>query len=110
MHLRTEDGVSLHGWLVSAPATVRRGMTLLFFHGNAGNISHRLDSIRIFADLGLDVFIFDVGGYGLSEGSPSEPGTYRDATAAWRWLTGRARPGPRPDPPLRALPGGRRSP
>jgi hypothetical protein len=63
-------------------------MTLLFFHGNAGNISHRLDSIRIFADLGLDVFIFDYRGYGLSEGSPSEPGTYRDATAAWRWLTG----------------------
>jgi len=88
VHLRTEDGVSLHGWLVSAPVTVRRGMTLLFFHGNAGNISHRLDSIRIFADLGLDVFIFDYRGYGLSEGSPSEPGTYRDATAAWRWLTG----------------------
>jgi hypothetical protein len=88
VHLRTEDGVSLHGWLVSAPVTVRRGMTLLFFHGNAGNISHRLDSIRIFADLGLDVFILDYRGYGLSEGSPSEPGTYRDANAAWRWLTG----------------------
>lgn len=89
IHLRTEDGVALHGWLVSAP--VKAGQvprrTLLFFHGNAGNISHRLDSLRIFAELGLDVFIFDYRGYGRSGGSPSEEGTYRDAAAAWHWLT-----------------------
>ncbi len=90
VHLRTEDGVFLHGWLVSAPERAPQAprRTLLFFHGNAGNISHRLDSLRIFADLGLDVFIFDYRGYGQSGGSPSEEGTYRDATAAWRWLTG----------------------
>jgi fermentation-respiration switch protein FrsA (DUF1100 family) len=89
VHLRTEDGVSLHGWLVSATEKRPQGPrgTLLFFHGNAGNISHRLDSLRIFAELGLDVFIFDYRGYGRSAGRPSEVGTYRDATAAWRWLT-----------------------
>lgn len=80
----TEDGEQLHGWWVSAAQP--RG-TLLFFHGNAGNIGHRLDSIRIFIDLGFNVFIFDYRGYGLSSGRPSEPGLYRDAQAAWDWLT-----------------------
>jgi fermentation-respiration switch protein FrsA (DUF1100 family) len=80
----TEDGVRLHGWLVRAePETP----VLLFCHGNAGNISHRLDSIRFFRDLGLSVFIFDYRGYGRSEGSPTEEGTYEDARAAWRYLT-----------------------
>jgi fermentation-respiration switch protein FrsA (DUF1100 family) len=82
--LRTEDGVRLHGWFVPAP-TPRA--TLLFFHGNAGNISHRLDSLRIFHELGLSVFIFDYRGYGRSDGSPSEAGTRNDARAAWRYIT-----------------------
>ena len=84
VRIRTDDGVQLHGWFI--PAAQPRG-TLLFFHGNAGNISHRLDSIRIFHELGLSVFIFDYRGYGQSEGSPSEAGTQRDAIAAWRFLT-----------------------
>lgn len=80
----TEDGVHLDGWFL--PAKQQRGL-LLFFHGNAGNISHRLDSLRIFHDLGLSTFIFDYRGYGRSEGKTSEEGTYRDAEAAWRYLT-----------------------
>jgi fermentation-respiration switch protein FrsA (DUF1100 family) len=84
VHFAAADDVQLHGWLVHAASP--RG-TLLFFHGNAGNISHRMDSIRDFTGLGLDVFIFDYRGYGRSEGRPSERGTYRDADAAWRWLT-----------------------
>jgi len=84
IELRTEDGVRLHGWHI--PAAQARG-TVLFFHGNAGNISHRLDSIRIFHGLKLSVFIFDYRGYGQSEGKPSEVGTRRDALAAWRFLT-----------------------
>jgi len=82
----TADGERLHGWFV--PAANARG-TLLFFHGNAGNISHRLDSIAIFNRLGLDVLIVDYRGYGQSTGSPSEAGTYRDARAAWDWLLAR---------------------
>lgn len=80
----TEDGERLRGWFI--PAQQARA-TLLFHHGNAGNISHRLDSIRLFHDLGLSVFIFDYRGYGESSGRPSEAGTYRDAEAAWRQLT-----------------------
>ena len=79
----TADGVKLSGWFV--PGKSARGV-VLFCHGNAGNISHRLESIQIFHRLGLDVFIFDYRGFGQSEGKPTEPGTYRDAEAAWRYL------------------------
>ncbi len=80
----TEDGQKLHGWFI--PNT-RSSKVLLFFHGNAGNISHRRESIEIFYRLGLSVFIFDYRGYGKSSGKPSEAGTYADARAAWRYLT-----------------------
>jgi len=81
--VETVDGVTLHGWFV--PGTTRR--VLLFFHGNAGNISHRLESIRQFRNLELSVFIIDYRGYGQSEGRATEAGIYRDAEAAWRYLT-----------------------
>ncbi len=61
----TEDGVQLDGWFL--PVDQPRGV-LLFFHGNAGNISHRFESLQIFHDLGLSSFIFDYRGYGRSEG------------------------------------------
>jgi fermentation-respiration switch protein FrsA (DUF1100 family) len=82
--ITTSDGVTIHGWFV--PAQQGRG-TILFFHGNAGNISHRLDSLKIFHDLGLSTLIIDYRGYGSSSGSLSEQGTYFDAEAAWLYLT-----------------------
>lgn len=81
--LETEDGLSLSGWFI--PKADSRGV-LLFCHGNAGNIGHRLDSIQLFHRLGLEVFIFDYRGYGESEGRPTESGTYEDAEAAWWYL------------------------
>ena len=81
--LTTSDGVNIHGWYLPHP---KPRATLLFFHGNAGNISHRLESLQIFHRLGLSVLIIDYRGYGLSEGKPDEQGTYRDAEAAWDWL------------------------
>jgi len=84
VRLETEDGETLHAWYV--PSQADRG-TVLFAHGNAGNITHRMDSIRIWHDLGFNTLIFDYRGYGESTGSPNEEGTYRDAAAAWTWLT-----------------------
>lgn len=79
----TEDGERLHGWFV--PADDARG-TLLFFHGNAGNISHRMESMLIFNRLGMNVLIVDYRGYGQSSGKPGEAGTFGDARAAWSYL------------------------
>ncbi|MCC7487142.1 MAG: alpha/beta hydrolase [Burkholderiales bacterium] len=90
--IATEDGERLHAWWV--PAEHARG-TVLFFHGNAGNISHRLEYLEMFHRLRYSTLIVDYRGYGLSTGAPSETGTYRDAAAAWEYLRhGRAaRPG-----------------
>ena len=81
--IRTEDGETLHAWWI--PAAERRGAVLLF-HGNAGNISHRIEYARMFHELGLATLLVDYRGYGRSSGSPSEEGTYRDALASWGWL------------------------
>jgi uncharacterized protein len=84
VRIDTEDGEKLHGWFVpSKDATA----TVLFFHGNAGNISTRLGYLLMFYRLGYNTFIIDYRGYGESSGTPSEQGTYRDAQAAWRYLT-----------------------
>ena len=82
--LTTSDNVRIHGWYIPVP---NARATLLFFHGNAGNISHRMDSLEIFHSLGLSVFIVSYRGYGQSEGRPSIGGTKLDALAAWQWLT-----------------------
>jgi len=80
----TADGVRLNGWF--APYAGAR-TTLLWFHGNAGNISHRVDGMKLLHDkVKANVFIIDYRGYGRSEGTVSEKGTYEDARAALRYL------------------------
>ena len=83
--LHTSDGVKLHGWFM--PSRKPSGLTLLLLHGNAGNISHRMDKYRVLLELGVDVFAFDYRGYGNSTGEPSEAGLYLDANTAYRYLT-----------------------
>ena len=78
------DGATLHGWWV--PATAARGAVLIL-HGNAGNISHRLEYLTMFNRLGYATLIVDYRGYGRSSGTPSEDGTYRDGEAGWQYLT-----------------------
>jgi len=76
-------GIQLHGWWVpKAGAPV-----LVWFHGNAGNISHRLENIQLLHDLvGVQVFIFDYREYGRSQGRISREGTFTDAAAAYRYV------------------------
>jgi fermentation-respiration switch protein FrsA (DUF1100 family) len=91
--MTTEDNLKLHGWFV--PCGGAR-TTVLIFHGNAGNISHRLPYIELLHELGVNVFLFDYRGYGNSEGKPFEKGLYRDARAAYEWwLQERPAPGER---------------
>jgi fermentation-respiration switch protein FrsA (DUF1100 family) len=91
----TEDGLNLHGWYCTPRDTANEPgasfaaerMILLFFHGNAGNLTYRFDMIRMLVKLPVDVFIIDYRGYGKSDGRPSEEGLYLDAGAAWAYLT-----------------------
>ena len=84
--LTTSDGVRLHGWFIPSDGDT----TLVWLHGNAGNISHRVDNLLMINHmLGVNVFIIDYRGYGRSGGSPSEKGLYRDAEAALAYLSSR---------------------
>jgi fermentation-respiration switch protein FrsA (DUF1100 family) len=83
LSIETEDSVSLSAWYIAAE---QNRATVLFSHGNGGNISHRLEKIKMLNDLGLNVLIFDYRGYGMSEGSPSEEGLYRDVQAVYTYM------------------------
>jgi fermentation-respiration switch protein FrsA (DUF1100 family) len=84
VELVCEDGIPLHGWFI--PGQDHQPV-ILFFHGNAGNISHRLENLyQLHQQLGTPVLIINYRGYGLSEGQPDERGLYLDARAASAWL------------------------
>ncbi|MDP2821421.1 MAG: alpha/beta hydrolase [Sulfuritalea sp.] len=87
LQLATTDGETLDSWFVPANTKRETRGLVIFLHGNAGNIGHRLDYLRMFHDLGLATLIIDYRGYGRSSGAPSEDGTYLDAAAAWRHAT-----------------------
>jgi fermentation-respiration switch protein FrsA (DUF1100 family) len=90
VRLRTSDGLTLHGWFLPAgTASNGTGAVILFCHGNGGNISHRLPVYEVLLETGASVLAFDYRGYGQSEGTPGEEGTYRDAEAALEWLVNR---------------------
>lgn len=85
---QSADGTRLHGWYV--PHENPRAV-ILFCHGNAGNVTHRADTLRtLHNDVGASVLCFDYRGYGRSEGFPHEEGMYADARAARAWLARRA--------------------
>jgi fermentation-respiration switch protein FrsA (DUF1100 family) len=93
--ITTPDREKINAWFIPAP---NARAVLLFCHGNAGNISHRLDLLRMLNSLSLSVLLFDYRGYGKSSGKPSEQGTYQDAEAAWDYLRNR-----RATPPARII-------
>ena len=97
--LPTQDGLHLYGWYVPQPAETSTpgdlGTVLLYFHGNAENISSLGYSLARWNAAGFETLVIDYRGYGESEGQPSEEGTYLDALAAWEYLMKRGVPAER---------------
>lgn len=87
VNFKTADGQTLNGWFVPAK---NAKITVLYCHGNAGNIYHRLHKVRFFHEIGLNFFIFDYRGYGKSTGIPVEKGLYKDSQAAYDYLISRS--------------------
>jgi len=81
--ITTRDKVKIHAWFIKAHRNQSQHFrTLIFFHGNAGNIGSRLPNIEILVKvLMCNVLIIDYRGYGNSEGTPSEEGLALDAEA-----------------------------
>jgi fermentation-respiration switch protein FrsA (DUF1100 family) len=99
VYFDTKDNTRLHGWFFPLKG---EAPVILFCHGNAGNISHRLENIKLLLDEGMQVFIFDYRGFGKSGGKPSETGLYMDGLAAYDFLVNQNR-----IPPDRVVPFGR---
>lgn len=83
VYLTTEDNITLNGWFI--PYNEAK-YTLIFLHGNAGNIGNRLDKINLLRETKCNIFIIDYRGYGHSKGAPCEIGFYYDARAAYKYL------------------------
>ncbi len=92
VYFLTEDHLRLNGWLIKNP---QAKSTVIFFHGNSGNMGDRLGKVGFLHQLGLNVFIIDYRGYGKSEGKPTELGIYQDARAAYDYLLTRPDINPR---------------
>jgi fermentation-respiration switch protein FrsA (DUF1100 family) len=78
--IRTADGLDIHAWYATHPAA---STSVVWSHGNGGNIGDRASVLVALAERGLDVLAYDYRGYGKSEGRPSETGVYLDAEAAF---------------------------
>jgi len=83
LYVKTKDNLLINAWLILKD---NAKYTILFCHGNAGNIQDRLDKIEFFHRLGINVCIFDYRGFGKSQGRPSEQGLYVDTKAVYDYL------------------------
>jgi len=89
---QTAANDTIHGWWLPSPGS---SGALLYLHGNAGNLSHRGETVvQLRKHLGLSVLIIDYPGFGKSTGAPSEEGCYQSADAAYAWLVEDAKVAP----------------
>ncbi len=88
LRLAVNSDESIHAWYFPRPegSTEPAGRTVLFCHGNGGNMSHRLETVEYLLAMNSSVLLFDYRGYGLSDGEPSEVNCYADAEACYEWL------------------------
>lgn len=84
----TSGGNKIYGYWVASGGG-RPGITILYSHGNKHNIDEYWDRVMLLHKLGVNVFIYDYRGYGMSEGTSSEEGIHADAEAALDYLLSR---------------------
>jgi len=92
VYIKSKDSTRLHLFFVKqvTESLTTSSPTILYFHGNAGNIGHRLMNVKgLVQMLGCNVCLLEYRGYGHSDGSPHEEGLYLDAQAALEYLIGR---------------------
>jgi fermentation-respiration switch protein FrsA (DUF1100 family) len=85
LFIETEDSLKIHTYFI--PSKLSRKV-LIYFHGNAGNIGHRLPDLLKINESGVNVFGVSYRGYGKSEGKPDEAGIYMDGRAALEYVSG----------------------
>ncbi|CAF4745702.1 unnamed protein product [Pieris macdunnoughi] len=89
--INSKDGVKIHIFLIMQQDNSNIVPTMIFFHGNAGNMGQRLANVSgFYHKLNINILMLEYRGYGLSEGSPSEQGLYTDAQTAFDYLMQRS--------------------
>ena len=90
--IKAKDKTRLHLFFVKQPPQlISEAPTLLFLHGNAGNIGHRLLNVKgLYSQLQCNICLLEYRGYGHSDGTPSEEGMYMDAQAGLDYLSSRS--------------------
>ena len=83
IQLQTEDGLNLRSWYHESKNSEK---TIVYFHGNGGNIAHRSRRVKPLVDRGIGLLMLSYRGYGGNEGKPSEEGLMWDARAALNFL------------------------
>ncbi len=80
----TSDGKKLKAWFHKKD--IKQKKTLLFFHGNAGNLSNRIYKLNLIKNFDINFLIVAYRGFSGNEGNPTEEGLYQDARDAYEWL------------------------
>lgn len=83
VYFTTSDGIKINAWY-SPP--IYRNITVVFCHGNGGNLSYYQEIFDKLKQNGYGVLAIDYRGYGKSEGNPSENGLYEDLRAGIKFL------------------------
>ena len=86
LRIPAPEGDTIVGWMLRHTSPTPNGCTVLFTHGNAGNITSQAGFMRPFLAAGFDALVFDYRGYGASSGHASEEHLYEDAHLAYRYL------------------------
>lgn len=82
-YINTSDNEKINAWYVKAK---KNKPTVVFCHGNGGNISYYEDIIDLLSSNGYGIILFDYRGYGKSSGSADEDGLYKDLNAVVNYL------------------------
>ena len=84
IYIPTSEGKKLKAWFHKK--NLKQKKTMIFFHGNAGNLSNRIYKLNLIKNFDINFLIVAYRGFSGNEGNPTEAGLYQDARDALKWL------------------------
>ena len=82
--IKVNDEIKLKSWIINKD--LKNFKTLVFFHGNAGDLSNRIYKLNELDKLDINILLISWRGFSGNEGYPTEKNLYEDAEAAIKWL------------------------
>ena len=82
--INTKDNINLLGWYHEKD--LKNFKTIMYFHGNAGNLNNRIHKLNHFGDMNVNFLIIAWRGFSGNKGKPTEKGLYDDGNSSIKWL------------------------